>query len=73
MTSKRIRHYCVDCGAEFPHGFTPRCTRCRGMVEIEYDLAQATIRDSDRTQERYFDLLPILDREHLLSVGEGNT
>jgi len=73
MTSKRIRHYCVDCGAEFPHGFTPRCTRCRGMVEVEYDLAQATIRDSDRTQERYFDLLPILDREHLLSVGEGNT
>jgi threonine synthase len=73
LTSKRIRHYCVDCGAEFPHGFTPRCPRCRGMVEVEYDLAHATIRESDRPLERYFDLLPILDREHLLSVGEGNT
>ncbi|MEP7344108.1 MAG: pyridoxal-phosphate dependent enzyme [Gemmatimonadaceae bacterium] len=72
-TKKKIRHYCTDCGAEFPHGFTPRCPLCRGMVEVEYDLARAKIRESDRPLERYFDLLPIREREHLLSVGEGNT
>jgi threonine synthase len=73
MTAKRIRHYCVDCGAEFPHGFTPRCPRCGGMVEVEYDLAQARIRDSGVPLERYFDLLPVRDPENLLPVGEGNT
>jgi threonine synthase len=43
------------------------------MVEVEYDLALARIRDADRPLERYFDLLPIRDPENLLSVGEGNT
>jgi threonine synthase len=73
MTEKRLRHYCVDCGAEFPHGFTPRCPRCSGMVEVEYDLTRARISDADRPLERYFDLLPVRDPENLLSVGEGNT
>ncbi len=73
MMDKKIRHYCTDCGTEFPHGFTPRCTHCKGMVEVEYDLTRAKFRDSDRPLERFFDLLPIRSREHLLSVGEGNT
>lgn len=73
MIEKQIRHRCVDCGGEFPHGFTPRCTRCRGMVEVEYDLGRARIRESDNPLERYLDLLPIRDPANLLSLGEGNT
>jgi threonine synthase len=72
-TKTLLRHYCVDCGEEFPHGFTPRCRRCKGMVEIAYDLSRAKIRDAESPLERYFDFLPIRDPDHLLSVGEGNT
>jgi threonine synthase len=43
------------------------------MVEVEYDLSRARIRECERPLERYFDLLPVRDPGNLLSVGEGNT
>jgi threonine synthase len=73
MPDKVLQHKCVDCHAVFPHGFTPRCPSCRGMVEVYYDLSRAELYDSDNSLERFFDLLPLQNRESLLSLGEGNT
>src|SRR5262245_40074398 len=68
-----LRHACVRCGREFPHGFTPRCPACSGLVEVTYDLAAVNLYDSDVASERYFDLLPVREPEHLVWLGEGGT
>jgi threonine synthase len=74
MTAKNdILHRCIRCGTVYPHGFTPRCKACTGLVEVYHDLAGARIHDDDDPLRRYFDLLPIKDADHLLSLGEGNT
>jgi threonine synthase len=71
--TKDVLHRCIRCGTEYPHGFTPRCKACGGLVEVYHDLANARLRDDDDPLRRYFDLLPIRDPDHLLSLGEGNT
>lgn len=74
MTAKKtVHHQCIRCGAVYPHGFTPRCPVCTGLVEVHHDLERARLRDEDDPLRRYFDLLPIQDPDHLLSLGEGNT
>lgn len=70
---KDVRHQCIRCGTVYPHGFTPRCKVCTGLVEVHHDLATARIRDEEDPLLRYFDLLPIRDPANLLSLGEGNT
>jgi threonine synthase len=37
------------------------------MVDVAYDLANARLHDSDDSLERYFDLLPLLTSDHLVS------
>jgi threonine synthase len=69
----RLRHECVRCGRRFPHGYTPRCPSCGGLVEIVYDVTRARCREATTALERYVDFLPILDPRHLLSLGEGGT
>ena len=67
QTQTKVRHFCVKCNREFPHAYIPFC-ECGGMTEVEYDLETAQLYDSDDLFERYFDLLPICDRENLLPV-----
>jgi len=69
---KAVRHRCVGCGKEFPHKFTPFCT-CGQMVEVEYDLQNATFYDSTNPYVRYFDLLPIQKPESLIPVQQQAT
>ena len=69
---KTVRHLCVRCGREFPHGFTPLC-ECGGMVETRSDPATARLYDSDNPYVRYFDLMPIEDPENILDAGHTAT
>ena len=73
IATRAIVHRCIRCETVYPHGFTPRCPACAGLVEVHYDLERARFRDEDDPLRRYFDLLPIQDPDHLLSLGEGNT
>jgi threonine synthase len=66
-------HQCRRCRRRYPHGFTPRCNACGGLVEVQYDLGAARLHDSPVVMERYFDLLPIREPDSLLPLGEGNT
>lgn len=66
-------HRCNQCQKTFPPAYTPKCTRCGGLVDIYYNLSQVHIYDSPHSLEKYFDLLPIQDPQNLLPLGEGNT
>lgn len=50
----------------YPHSYTTFCD-CGGMIDIEYDLDRAILRDSSNTLERFFDLLPVEDPDSLRS------
>lgn len=54
---------CVKCGLVQGESYAPFCQDCGGMTEAYFNLAGARLRDSDNPFERYFDLIPVLDRD----------
>src|SRR5581483_939408 len=60
----RVRHHCIDCGAEYLTGFHPFCAACGGMVDVEYDLAAVQLVPSDNPYIRFADLLPVRELRH---------
>ena len=72
---------CTACGALYDAG-EPRnlCPACGKVLYARYDL-EAAKRGVDRaalarrpaTMWRYFELMPVLDPEHLATLGEGGT
>lgn len=70
----KLKLVCTSCGTRYPWGFSVQCAPCgQALVDVEYNLARAQIRDAGPVMERYFDLLPVLDRAEILDFGEGNT
>jgi threonine synthase len=69
----KITLACVRCGRTFPWSFTVQCPACGGLVDIDYDLRRARIGAEGPPLDRYFDLLPLTSREHVIDGGEGNT
>lgn len=63
---KQVTQRCVECGRQFPHGFTPFCGHCGGMIDVHYDLDRARLRPSDNPLERFLDLLPVQRASSLL-------
>ena len=52
---------CVGCHKAFSHGFVPFCDACGDMVDIEYDLSQVRLVQSENPYQRFRDLLPVKD------------
>jgi len=52
---------CVSCRTPAGDRFTPFCTRCGAMYDIEYDLTRVSLRDSANPYVRFRDLLPVTD------------
>lgn len=70
----RIHLNCVVCGKEYPWSFSVQCPDCdNALIDIDYDVSQARIGREGPMIERYFDLLPITSREHIIDGGEGDT
>ncbi|MEU2679578.1 pyridoxal-phosphate dependent enzyme [Streptomyces sp. NPDC007107] len=71
---KDVRAVCVRCGRGRPYAVVePRCD-CGGLLDPEYDLSRAVIRDDEAAPgARYFDLLPLQRPESVLHIGDGNT
>jgi threonine synthase len=68
---------CIDCGAVHPLGYRLECEKCRGLLELRYDL-EPLRRDGPKVLEgnglwRYAPVLPILDPAHRVTLGEGGT
>jgi threonine synthase len=79
MTADSLaRHLaCIDCGAIHPLGYRLECEKCRGLLELIYDLDRLR-RDGPALLRgtglwRYAAVLPIADPAHRVTLGEGGT
>jgi threonine synthase len=68
---------CIDCGAAFPLEYRLECDRCRGLLELIYDLETLKRKGRGLFQGhglwRYAPVLPIRDPAHRVTLGEGQT
>src|SRR5262245_29837244 len=68
---------CIDCGTTYPTGYRLECERCRGLLELTYDLDAPRQRGpallEGRGLWRYAAMLPITDPGHRITLGEGGT
>ena len=68
---------CIECGAAYPLTYRLECARCRGLLELRYDVARLRALGpgllSGSGLWRYAPVLPIADPAHRLTLGEGGT
>ncbi len=71
---------CRKCGTEYPLENLYTCSDCGGILEVEYDYEQAfrqkNIEDPDMEYNglwKYHKLLPVKEKKHMVSLGEGDT
>src|SRR5882672_7394145 len=68
---------CIECGAVHPLGYRLECEKCRGLLELRYDLDPLRQHGpallSGRGLWRYAPVLPIADPSHRVTLGEGAT
>ncbi len=68
---------CIDCGAVFPLGYRLECAKCRGLLELRYDLDGLRRRGPALLDGvglwRYAPVLPVADPAHRVTLGEGGT
>ena len=68
---------CIECGAAHPLTYRLECERCRGLLELRYDVSRLQ-KDGPALFTgsglwRYAPVLPISDPAHRLTLGEGGT
>jgi threonine synthase len=68
---------CIECGREHPLGYRLACEGCDGLLELRYDTATLRARGPAMLEGsglwRYAPVLPIADRAHRVTLGEGQT
>jgi threonine synthase len=68
---------CIDCGATHPLGYRLQCEKCRGLLELRYDVGTLRQRGPALLDGvglwRYACVLPIVDPAHRVTLGEGGT
>jgi len=68
---------CIECGTVHPLGYRLECEKCRGLLELRYDVETLRRRGPDVLSGtglwRYAAVLPIADPAHRVSLGEGGT
>ena len=71
---------CIECGAKYsPSEIIYKCRRCGNLLSVEYESEVMTPEVSERWIKRnlsvwrYMELLPISDRNKIVSLGEGGT
>src|SRR5436309_2790803 len=78
MTESLARELmCIDCGTAHALGYRLECEKCRGLLELRYDLEPLrrlgpTLLSGDGLW-RYAPVLPIADPAHRVTLGEGGT
>jgi threonine synthase len=68
---------CIDCSAVYPLGYRLECEKCRGLLELRYDLEPLRRHGpailTGGGLWRYAPVLPITDPGHRVTLGEGGT
>jgi threonine synthase len=79
---EKSHHYleCVDCGAEYaPLELIYTCQKCDGLLSVEYEKSEIHSGLDKAWKERilsvwrYLELLPVEEKEKIVSLGEGGT
>jgi threonine synthase len=78
MTESLARHLaCIACGTVHPLGYRLECEKCRGLLQLEYDLDVMRARGPALLEGpgfwRYAAVLPVADPAHRVTLGEGGT
>jgi threonine synthase len=63
--SDKFKVVCIKCSCEQSAKYSPFCEKCGSLTEAVFDLSKVTLKDSANPYERYFDLIPVKDRELL--------
>jgi len=72
----KISLQCRECKKEYEPTFKYICDDCFGPVDVKYDfpsINKDTFSNREHTYWRYFELLPILDKSNIVSIGAGMT
>jgi threonine synthase len=69
---------CRECGAEYTPVFKYICEECFGPLDVIYDVPPNLTKETftsrqDKTYWRYFELLPIADKNHIVNIHAGFT
>ena len=69
---------CRECGAEYTPVFKYICEECFGPLDVIYDIPSNLTKETftsrqDKTYWRYFELLPIADKNHIVNIHAGFT
>ena len=69
---------CRECGAEYTPVFKYICEECFGPLDVIYDVPANLSKDTftsrqDKTYWRYFELLPIADKNCIVNIHAGFT
>jgi threonine synthase len=56
---------CSSCGFEQSKAYSPFCEKCHQMTETTFDLEKAVLHKSDNPYYRFFDLIPVNDKNLL--------
>jgi len=72
----KISLQCRECNKEYDATFKYICDECFGPLDVRYNFSSVT-RDTfasrEQTYWRYFELLPIVDKKNIVSIGAGMT
>jgi len=72
----RVRLQCRECKKEYEPTFKYICDDCFGPLDVTYDFPSVnkdTFSNREQTYWRYFEMLPILDKSNIVSIGAGMT
>ena len=67
---------CRECKKEYDSTFKYICDECFGPLDVHYDfpsITKDTFASREQTYWRYFELLPIIDKSNIVSIGAGMT
>lgn len=69
---------CSNCGKEYPlYEINTYAHCCNQPLEVEYafhrPLSRAILQTREKSMWRYAEMLPVFDRRHIVSLGEGLT
>lgn len=71
---------CLRCGQIYPSDYYQTCARCNEPLLLDHDLkkishgiSKSTFRGRSWGVWRYLELLPRINKEKVISLGEGGT
>lgn len=74
MFAEQLR--CIKCGEKYPLQNLYKCTTCGGILDVVYSFTEELSLVKDEKMQgiwKYFSQLPLLTKDNVISLGEGNT